>query len=284
MNSPDFYYSPDSSEPQEYLPENLSAEALDSLHLILPDLLPADTATVDEADRWTLAEESSPPSRPTFAFVCGKHYSRYQSQGCLPPTSEVRYFNPQATITLGRRFLPHWYQSETSYFITFRLSDSIPQHYFQAWSEQRADWLYRHPEPRTTEQLEEYANLFPERFNRWLDQGLGSGLLAKPDIANILVAALRHFDGQRYHLGDWVIMPNHVHLILSPIGDAQPTQILHSWKSFTANEINRREGRTGALWQRESYDHLLRSPAQFVHFVNYIYANPAKAHLMYRSL
>jgi hypothetical protein len=72
-------------------------------------------------------------------------------------------------------------------------------------------------------------------------------------------------------------MPNHVHLLVSPHKDHSLNDILQSWKSFSAHEINKREKCTGQLWQHESYDHIVRSPEQLRHFENYIHNNPAKA-------
>ncbi|HSQ54279.1 MAG TPA: transposase, partial [Gemmata sp.] len=90
---------------------------------------------------------------------------------------------------------------------------------------------------------------------------------------------LKYFDGQRYHLAAFVVMPNHVHLLLGLIGDNTTTGICYSWKKFTATRINRLLRRTGHFWQGESFDHIVRSPEQFDYLVRYIANNPAKAAL-----
>ena len=104
-------------------------------------------------------------------------------------------------------------------------------------------------------------------------------VLAVPEIAEIVQNALLHFDGQRYHLSAWCIMPNHVHLIVTPIGEYTLSQILHSWKSFSANKINEFLKRKGSLWKRESFDHLIRSVDHWEAFILYIEENPVKANL-----
>lgn len=83
-----------------------------------------------------------------------------------------------------------------------------------------------------------------------------------------------HFDGTRYHLGHWVIMPNHVHAIITPIGDNSLSEILHSWKSFTSKKINAARGEVGTVWQKESFDHIVRSPETLERIEGYILENP----------
>ncbi len=187
------------------------------------------------------------------------------------------FFNPNLPLDIHERNLPHWEQDGTTYFITFRLADSLPQKKLDQWISERQAWLKTHNEPFSEMELEEYAQLFNERINDWLDAGEGSCLLAKKNNAKIVADALKHFDGQRYRLGEWVVMPNHVHVVVTPIGDHSLTDIIQSWKSFTAHEINKNTDSSGQLWQHESYDHIVRSPEQLCHFEQYIHNNPAKA-------
>lgn len=78
---------------------------------------------------------------------------------------------------------------------------------------------------------------------------------------DIVETALRHFDGQRYRLSEFVVAANHVHVLVTPSGHHLLSDILHSWKSFTAPEINEARGKSGVFWQKESFDHSARSPA-----------------------
>jgi putative DNA methylase len=75
------------------------------------------------------------------------------------------------------------------------------------------------------------------------------------------------------------VMPDHVHVVVTPFPDYSLSSLLHSWKSFTANQINRRLGRSGRLWQEESFDHLIRSVDAFTSFVTYTEDNPVAAGL-----
>lgn len=85
---------------------------------------------------------------------------------------------------------------------------------------------------------------------------------------------LRFFDGQRYELGESVVMPNHAHALVTPWGEHELTDILHSWKSYSAKKINQMCGRQGHFWQKESFDHIVRSPEQLERIAQYIRDNP----------
>ena len=99
-------------------------------------------------------------------------------------------------------------------------------------------------------------------------------MLKDPEVKAVVEAALRHFEGTRYSLDEFIIMPNHVHVIVTPLGGHELSSILHSWKSFTAHQFNRRFARTGAVWQKESFDHIIRSPEHLDAFRQYIRDNP----------
>ncbi|HEX2833260.1 MAG TPA: transposase [Thermoanaerobaculia bacterium] len=114
---------------------------------------------------------------------------------------------------------------------------------------------------------------FAARFDRELDLAHGRCLLRAH--AGIVASAITHFDGVRYELHAWCVMPNHVHVLLHVLhGDDLP-KIVHSWKSFTAHRIGE-----GEIWQREYFDRLVRSPEELSDTRAYIRANPAKAGLL----
>jgi putative transposase len=113
----------------------------------------------------------------------------------------------------------------------------------------------------------------------YLDRGYGSCVLRDGRAAQLVANTLQHFDGDRYHLGDFVVMPNHVHMLVCLLGTTQTETLCKSWKKYSASEINRLIGRTGRFWQEESFDHLVRGPDQFEYFQRYIAENPSKAGL-----
>ncbi|HET7107761.1 MAG TPA: transposase [Candidatus Acidoferrum sp.] len=117
------------------------------------------------------------------------------------------------------------------------------------------------------------------KLEAFLDQGAGSCILSQPRIADTVASALKQFDGTRYKMLAWCVMPNHVHLVFQPLGEYDLAGILHAWKSFTSVEINRLLSRSGPLWQKEYYDHLIRDGAQLKRAICYTTENPIKARM-----
>ncbi len=189
------------------------------------------------------------------------------------------FFNPDAEIDVTRNHLPHWQQGEAWVFVTWRLGDSLPKAKLDEWKEERDARMKHHPEPWDEKTEAEYHERFSRQIDEWLDQGSGSCVLADPANAKIVADALKHFDGERYELASFVVMPNHVHVLFRPLGEHGLADIVKSWKGFTAREINKRIGKSGSLWQDEYFDRLIRSDAHFFKVAEYIRENPVKAKL-----
>ncbi|MEX2044998.1 MAG: DEAD/DEAH box helicase family protein, partial [Opitutus sp.] len=149
----------------------------------------------------------------------------------------IGYFDPNATVADLTGNLPHWRQEGVTYFVTFRLADSLPQEKLQQWREEMAAWLREHPEPHDEATRTEFYERFPARLQRWLDAGYGSCVLQIPEVHSLVEQAIRHFEGQRYALDEFVVAPNHVHALVTPAAGHELSDILHSWKSYTAHEI-----------------------------------------------
>jgi REP element-mobilizing transposase RayT len=186
------------------------------------------------------------------------------------------FFNPYTEIDIrDGGNLPHWEQGSVWYFITFRLADALPKEVIDKIEAQRAEWKRSHAMDRLSdEEKKEYHRLFSERYEALLNAGHGSCLLRESENARIVENALHFFDRQCYELDEYIIMPNHVHLLVKPLTDHELVDILDSWKSFTANKINRRVGRSGQLWQHESYDHIVRNERAMQAIRRYIIENP----------
>ncbi len=191
------------------------------------------------------------------------------------------FFNPHDEIKIHQGNLPHWQQEDVFYFVTFRLADSIPKEKVEQLRQERETWLKNHPKNKegkySTEELKEYYRLFSKRVEEWLDKGAGGCILREQRYAKIVADALLYFNKEKYILDEWVLMPNHIHILVKPINNYSLTEILHSWKSYTANEINKLSGNKGQLWMHESYDHIVRNREAFEAIRNYIRQNPAKA-------
>ena len=176
--------------------------------------------------------------------------------------------------------LPHWRQEGGTYFVTFRLADSVPQTVLDQWADE-IEWEKRGASLAGTNQSrdQDAVRSMIKRLHAYLDQGRGSCLLQDPGNAAVVADALEHFHGSRVWTGDYVVMPNHVHALLTPFPGHELEGILHSIKSFTAMALNRRMSRSGTLWQRDSYDHLVRDSVSLHRIQEYIRNNPAKAGL-----
>ena len=170
--------------------------------------------------------------------------------------------------------LPHWKQEGKTVFVTFRLADSLPQSKLQELQEFKAQWLNTHPLPWDSLTNSEYERTVRQKTERWLDQGYGSCLLRQTDVREMVVSALLFHHGTRYVLHHFVVMPNHVHLLATPIGDYDLMKTIGSVKRFTANAINKALGTKGVVWQRLMFDHLVRDAGQYDAIVKYIDANP----------
>jgi len=190
---------------------------------------------------------------------------------------EMMFYDPEAMREVYRRHLPHWSQSGRVYFVTFRLADSIPAVRAAQLRREQQAWREAHLEPYTPTLWQEYHKLFSIRVEQWLDECRGACLLANPQCGQIVADAMGSLDGQHYRLDQWVVMPNHVHALIRPSEGFCLNDILQTWKSFTAHAINRHLSRHGQLWQRESFDHIIRSPAHLERFRQYIRDNPTKA-------
>ncbi len=202
----------------------------------------------------------------------------------VPPMKRAEH-GQDAQATIKKRqgtYLPHWTREGAAYAVTFRLGDSLPQAVLKTWLAERQN-IVRTAEhmgrPLSEQEQQRLQKLHSERVETYLDAGHGECWLRQPAIAQLVADALRHFDGQRYRLHAWCIMPNHVHVIVEPLpGHALPA-LLHSWKSFTAKAANRLLGRTGEFWQTEYYDHLIRDEGDYAHALSYLLENPIVAGL-----
>ena len=173
--------------------------------------------------------------------------------------------------------------------MTFRLADSLPQEKLKAYTEEKELWQKQNPEPHTSEQKAEYHKRFPQRLQQWLDLGYGSMILQHEEAARLVTNAITHFEGDRYTLDEFVVAANHVHVLVAPQGGHTLSDILHSWKSFTAKKILKlpvaeKLSTTPTVWQKESWDHIVRSEASLNKFREYIRAHKVAEASCLRSM
>ena len=159
----------------------------------------------------------------------------------------------------SRGYLPHFDSEEVVQFITFRLADSLPK---------EAELKLRlAPRPESLR-------------DEMLDRGWGACWLRSDGIASLVEQAFLAFDGLRYRLHAWTVMPNHVHVLLTALPGCPLGGIVGSWKRYTARHANKLLGRTGAFWQDDYWDRFIRNEAHFAATVEYVDQNPVKAGLV----
>ena len=192
----------------------------------------------------------------------------------MDPDSTDPFFDEQDEVDVSRRNLPHWKQEGKLYFVTWRLADSLSQESLALLDADRAVWVRRYGNKPIKDMSpglkEEWYKLFHRRVQRWLDAGYGSCVLRRPEAQRIMIAAFNHFDGQRYRMGSFAIAANHVHVLVAPYPGFDLSGVVHSWKSFTPNAINKAIGRSGRLWMDENFDRLVRGPEHLERIEDYI--------------
>jgi len=197
----------------------------------------------------------------------------------LQAPRQFRGLHPDLPVTVYHRHLPHWRQEGATYFVTFRLGDSIPQNKLQALKRWRKRWELENPEPRSSAQWRSLAREITGKTERWLDEGYGACELRNPAVAKLVQDSLLKFQNERYFVSCSTIMPNHVHMILKPLGDHELEFILKNMKGYLARQANRLLGRNGPLWEEESFDRIIRDEEHLYRVVQYIGRNAAVAGL-----
>jgi REP element-mobilizing transposase RayT len=176
-----------------------------------------------------------------------------------------RAYDPKAAVLVSRRNLPHYRQDDGVYYVTVRLADSLPATRLRQW---HAELEELPPEERKTH--------VARRMEAWLDRGEGECLLEREGAAELVEKSLKDRDGVQYLLDEYVVMPNHAHVLVMPVEGNELSAIVQAWKGYTAHEINKLLGRTGTVWQLEPFDHIVRDAAALGRFRKYIRNNPQK--------
>ena len=173
----------------------------------------------------------------------------------------------------SRGYIPHFEQPCLVQSITVRLYDAVPESLIEKWKIELS-WKRKLPskDPRCA--------ALRKQIDTYEDAGHGSCLLRNDRIAGIIESSLLHFDGELYRLLGWCVMPNHVHSLLDLFEGHPLTEVLHSFKSFTAHEANKELHRSGRFWFREYYDRYIRNAEHLQAALEYVENNPVKANLI----
>ncbi|WP_442753879.1 transposase [Methylocystis sp. JAN1] len=160
----------------------------------------------------------------------------------------------------SRGYLPHFDSPECAQHIVFRTFGSLPKSVLDA--------------------LPDQPDLRRDEIDAVLDRCCyGPQPLGDPDAALIVQNALLYFDGVKYRLVAWCVMPNHVHIVAALFAGFPLGAVVKSWKAFTAAEINRRRGTCGAFWAPDYFDRYIRNERDLAATVEYVERNPVVAGL-----
>ena len=165
-----------------------------------------------------------------------------------------------------RGYLPHFDSAYVIQMVTYRLADSLPADVVECLKSEYPD-AARNPS-------------FRKKIEEFIDAGHGACWLRRPDVAQVVLDSWLRFDQVRYLLHAWVIMPNHVHVLLQTIEPHSLSSVVQGWKAFTARRINEILGRQGAFWQREYWDRFIRDEEHYLSAIAYMHENPVKAGLV----
>ena len=191
-----------------------------------------------------------------------------------------RFFNLRKAIDIHRRHLPHWWQPGVSVFVTWRLADALPETLLKPWHEQRDAWLATHPRPWSAEDEAEYTRRFGHEIEHWLDAGHGACRLRDTAAREVVMESLQAGEAaKRVRLHDYAIMPNHVHVLFTPLAGPGLAALVKAWKGVSARRINQLNGASGTLWAEEYWDRLIRDEEHLDRVRRYIAANPTRAKL-----
>jgi putative transposase len=185
------------------------------------------------------------------------------------------------TKTFYRRNLPHWHPINQSFFLTWRLSGSLPKSVIEELQAIRLHLGTKKDVTAFDARVIEFKKMFA-RIDRILDKAeTGPTWLAIPEVADMVQKAIVEGYAYLYKLWAYVIMANHLHVLLKPKPGFSLEIITKHLKGFTAHEAHLLLGRSGeTFWQDECFDHWPRDDDEFFRIVDYIENNPVKAGLV----
>ena len=212
-----------------------------------------------------------------------------------------------------RKYLPH-FENQRYQMITYRLYDSVPREVIEQWKREVGVGVRASSPPNNEDAAigTKASSLQNQRagspcsnassdidvkragsphsnskereklvmIDKYEDSGVGQCFMRDERVAQIVKDALFYYDGNKYKIIAWCIMPNHVHILIEVFNGISLSEIIHSWKSYSANQINKLLNRTGQVWMMEYFDRYIRDYDHFEKVINYIHNNPVKVGLV----
>ncbi|MEO8446332.1 MAG: transposase [bacterium] len=187
-----------------------------------------------------------------------------------------------------RRNLPHFQKEYSSYFLNFRLYGSLPTFLLNRLKNEylsnKKMIIDSEDKLSQSKKIYDLQKKYFGKFDNYLDRSLSvMNYLVDDRIAELTSSALHFLDGKDYELISYCIMPNHVHALITVERFLKPLyKTLQSIKRFSSRESNKILQRSGAFWNPENYDHIVRNQEEYEKIIKYILNNPVKANLVAR--
>ena len=180
------------------------------------------------------------------------------------------YFSPGKPTKVRWGNLPHWEQEDALYFITTRLADSIPTEHRERLRRNLEKWKQERKAHESRLAEAQFLRNYRAPLEKLLDKGNGSCCLGIPECRKLIEETIRFYDGEQIFVDRFTVAANHLHILMKILPGCQLADIMRTIKSYSAREINRITGRTGPLWQKEYYDHIVRNVRSHYRIRNYI--------------
>ena len=190
------------------------------------------------------------------------------------PNTRSPFLDKDEELIERRSHLPHWFQEEKIQYITFRLCDSMPTCILNELKRLKEKFLLENPKPWNKYTRALFEKHFGHKTDYWLDQGHGSCIFKRSDCRSILEHSFQYVNYVNCIILGYVIMPNHVHILMLPYPGQDCMEILASVRKYSAKHINKLLDRKGRLWQRDLFDRIVRSPQHLRQAIYYIRQNP----------
>lgn len=186
-------------------------------------------------------------------------------------------------MSFYRRNLPHWQPEQAEYFVTFRLTNSLPAIAIERLNDERKILQ------KSGKSISEVKRRIFAKYENLLDKAeSGPTWLKNRKVAQIVCESIHHRDQNEYDLYAYCVMPNHIHLVFKLLNNSKiiegvkypVTKLLQGLKKYTAHECNKVLDRTGQFWQHESFDRVVRDTDELENTIRYVLHNPVKAKLV----
>lgn len=188
--------------------------------------------------------------------------------------SGTHYLNKDERIEQWIHNLSHWEQEGRIQFVTFRLADSLPQVKLAELREELNKFESQHPKPWDDKTRNEFLKSKNKKIEYWLEQGYGECVLKRSNVRQILTNAINHVDGHKCLILGYVIMPNHVHMLMLTLPGYKNSKVLGGIRQYSSNQINKLLNRSGEFWQDDPFDRVIRGEAHLKYCLKYIENNP----------